>query len=219
MNVVIFDLDHTLTKYDTYVWFLLSVLARHPMRIVFLLHLPFMLLAFKVGLLDNAKLKELFLKGFCGGLTRSQMDECAKLFAARVARSGLSADGLRELNTVLRAGHRVVIASASLSIYVTLLAEKLGVSAQDVVATDIAWDDNGRVAGCLAGPNRYGKAKLDGVREWSLRSELDRIDVAYSDHHSDLPLLLAATRGVAVNPTRRLKTEAEARGLDVENWK
>lgn len=218
MAVVIFDLDKTLTKYDTYVRFLLSVLTRYPARIIFVLHLPVVLLAYKLGLFDNSRLKELFLKAFCGGLSRAQMDEHAKQFADRVAESGLLANGQRELHDALGAGYRVVIASASLAVYVLPLAQKLGIPAEDVVATEIVWDDMGRVAGRLDGPNRYGKAKLDGIKAWSVQSGLDRIAAAYSDHHSDLPLLLAARRGVAINPTPRLKAEAGARGFDIETW-
>src|SRR6266705_216686 len=42
--------------------------------------------------------------------------------------------------------------------------------------------------------------------------------LAYSDHHADLPLLTAATRAVAVNPTRKLQAAAALYGFSIENW-
>jgi phosphoserine phosphatase len=42
--------------------------------------------------------------------------------------------------------------------------------------------------------------------------------IAYSDHHSDLPLLRWADRAVAVCPSAALAAAATAEGFVIESW-
>ena len=65
------------------------------------------------------------------------------------------------------------------------------------------------------GLNCYGPEKLARVRQALDRGEISRPLTVYSDHVSDLQLLLLADRGVAANPSARLRREAVAHGLAI----
>ena len=73
---------------------------------------------------------------------------------------------------------------------------------------------DGRFTGRLEGAFCHGRGKL--ARLWSDLGTADLGDAsAYSDSASDLPLLSAAGRPVAVNPDRRLRRAAQVAGWPV----
>jgi HAD superfamily hydrolase (TIGR01490 family) len=91
----------------------------------------------------------------------------------------------------------------------------------DAIADDLGFDgalgtvcevgEDGTYTGHSLRP-MYGGAKVDAVR--SLGHDLDA-STAYSDGHTDLPLLEAVGHPVAVNPDRRLRRIAAERGWPV----
>ena len=56
------------------------------------------------------------------------------------------------------------------------------------------------------------------ITAWANRHGVRCITAAYTDHASDLPMLALAQRPVAVNPTRRLKTQALRSAMVIEDW-
>jgi len=105
------------------------------------------------------------------------------------------------------AGDMVVVLSASPQEIVGAVAERLGA---DVGIGTVAEVEDGRYTGRLLGPFCHGAGKLE-----RLRSELGEVELAdataYADSASDLPVMLACGRAVAVNPDRHLRAEAAAR--------
>ncbi len=123
------------------------------------------------------------------------------------------AEALELIERHRREGREIVIVSISPEEVVKPLAGYLGI--QNVIATRSAVDEEGRYTGSLdfyaSGP---GKAEAIGslAREWDL--DLDRC-YAYSDSHTDLPMLEMVGHPVAVNPDRILKQTALERGWEV----
>ena len=115
------------------------------------------------------------------------------------------------LDRHLDAGDFCVIASASPQPLVEAAARALG--AQRAVGTR-AEVCNGRFTGRLEGPFCHGRGKVARLRVELGPADLSRAS-AYSDSMSDLPLLSAAGRPVAVNPDRRLRREARTQGWPV----
>ena len=115
------------------------------------------------------------------------------------------------LDRHLAAGDFCVIASASPQPLVDAAARALG--AQRAVGTRVEVND-GRFTGRLEGPFCHGRGKLARLWVELGTSDLSR-STAYSDSVSDLPLLMAAGRPVAVNPDRRLRHEARMQGWPV----
>jgi len=115
------------------------------------------------------------------------------------------------LDRHLAAGDFCVIASASPQPLVEAAARAFG--AQRAVGTRAEVLD-GRFTGRLEGPFCHGRGKLARLWVEVGPADLSRA-TAYSDSMSDLPLLTAAGRPVAVNPDRRLRREARTQGWPV----
>lgn len=219
MRVAVFDLDGTLTRRDLYLAFLAQALRRHgPARPLRTAGLPVLATRFMLRGIGNDRLKTAFLDAILGGRPRSLVDALAGDFATRAVGREMKGAAIARVESHRRAGDTLVLASASLDLYVQPIARLLGFHA--AVATRIAWTPDGRVAGTLDGPNLRGPAKLDAVRAELARSfpgQSPRM-VAYSDHASDEALLAAADEAVAVDPTPALARIAAQRGWEVAHW-
>ena len=110
----------------------------------------------------------------------------------------------------------LVLASASFDIYVEGLGNALGF--EHVICTKASWDESGRLTGKLLSANCYGEEKLQRVISWLSKNKYKNVDVVYSDHHSDLPILQFATKGVAVNPTKKLRNISYSQHIEMEIW-
>ncbi len=110
-----------------------------------------------------------------------------------------------------RLGDIVVVLSASPGPLLRALAPFLGADATVGTEPEVV---GGRLTGQLASEFCHGAAKLRRLRE-----ELPALDIrfasVYADSGSDVPLLQAAGRPVAVNPDRRLRSVARASGWPV----
>jgi putative phosphoserine phosphatase/1-acylglycerol-3-phosphate O-acyltransferase len=108
------------------------------------------------------------------------------------------------------AGRRLVMATTTPLDLVRPLAERLGFD--DVVATTYGVNADGTYDGSIVGPFVWANGKLEAVREWADRHDVDMAEsYAYSDSVYDTPLLSAVGHPVAVNPDPRLLMMAFAR--------
>lgn len=218
MRIAVFDLDRTLARRDLFLAFLSACALRHgaarPWRAA---ALPVLTARFMLRGIGNDRLKAAYLDAVLGGRGRALVTALAEDFAARAAVRHIKPAALEALRAHRRAGDALLLASASLDLYVRPLADRLGFDA--AVASRVAWTADGRVAGGLDGANLRGEAKLAAVRaimaaRFPAATEL----VAYSDDASDVPLLAAADRSVAVDPTAALRAIATARGWAIAEW-
>jgi HAD superfamily hydrolase (TIGR01490 family) len=160
-------------------------------------------------------LKAAFLAAILKGTPRETIREYAVLFAEKCVRKMVKPAALARIKWHRAKRHRLILASASVDLYVPLVARLLGFD--EAVCTPVAWAD-GRLAGHLAGPNLRGTIKLDAVR--AILPQNDQPTVfAYSDSYSDLPLLAFADHGVAIDPDKILFREAPRSGLVTEFWR
>jgi HAD superfamily hydrolase (TIGR01490 family) len=135
--------------------------------------------------------------------------------AARVAGEAVAARAFPAarwlLDQHLSAGDFCVVVSAAPQELVEAVVARLG--AHRAVGTRGQVED-GRFTGELDGGFCYGAGKIA-----RLRAEVGPVDLgaaaAYADSASDLPLLRACARPVAVNPDRRLRRAAAAAGWPV----
>ena len=218
-RVAVFDLDGTLTRHDLFLSFLAAAARRFgPARPVRALGLPILTGRYFLRGISNDRLKEAFLDAMLGGRPRATLEAFAAEFADRVVARDIKPAALASLRRHREAGHLLVLASASLDLYVEPVAARLGFDA--AVATRIAWTEEGRVGGTLAGANLRGPSKLVALRALlAERFPGPFAMTAYSDHESDVPLLAAADTAVAVDPTRALRDIAQARRWRIAEWK
>jgi len=110
------------------------------------------------------------------------------------------------------AGRAVVIVSSSGEEVVGPIGEMLG--ADQVIASRMVVEA-GRYTGSLAF-YAFGSFKADAMRELAARNGWELGDCyAYSDSHTDVPMLEAVGHPYAVNPDRALRREAAVRDWPV----
>lgn len=215
-STVIFDLDGTITRYDTYVRFLLYSLFRQPWKILRLPGLTIDVLKHKSGRKTNTWLKVRFLDALLAGQQKDRLDRWADDFATRVFSSGTYNDAIARINEHQKQNHELVLLSASLDLYVLPLGKLLGF--EHIICTKTAWQ-NDQLDNKLEGGNCYGEVKIQRINDWRANHQDSRITLAYGDHATDFPVLKSADRGIVVNPDRKLRLKALDNNLEIISWK
>lgn len=112
-----------------------------------------------------------------------------------------------------RAGEIVYLITASSQEFADVLAEALELDGAIGTRSEIV---DGRYTGNPGGPFMYGPGKVGAMEELATARDLDLARcTAYSDSISDLPMLRAVGRPVAVNPDRALGRIAVQEGWEV----
>ena len=215
-TAVIFDLDYTVTRVDTYPLFLMRMLARRPLRWLRAGLLPLDLAFWRLGCRDNQWLKERALGGIAGGAKPMLIERRSQELVKSILESKLRSGAIAALEKHRAAGHHLILATASFDFYTRMLAEQLGF--HDLVCTIAEQDDRRRLTGRIAGRNCYGDEKLRRIDE-VLEGARDAWHViVYTDHHSDLPLLEWADSPRVVNPSKKMRQIAKERGYTILEW-
>jgi phosphatidylglycerophosphatase C len=195
--VAAFDVDGTLTTGDCVTPFLRrtaglrlwTTLVRHPLTL-------------GAALLqrDRDRLKELACSAL-GGKDAAELERAGKTFAAEVAATRLRDDTLARLRRHRELGHTVLLASASLDLYLEPLGELLPADA--IVCTMLERGADGRLTGRLVGSNCRGAEKARRVRKWLAASGLEDAELwAYGDSDGDTELLALADHAQRVDGVR-----------------
>jgi phosphatidylglycerophosphatase C len=193
-TVAAFDVDHTITRHDCVSRFLVRVGARRGI-VAAVVRRP---LASVVALVrrDRDAFKEVVAGGVLAGRRVADVEALGRRFAAEQIADDLRADVVARLRWHLRAGHRVVLVSASLGAYLRAFGESLGVHA--VICTDVA-DDGTRYLDRLVGPNCRGEEKAVRLAAWLHDAGLSTDQLwAYGDSKGDAPMLAMAPHPVWV---------------------
>jgi len=118
---------------------------------------------------------------------------------------------LAEVHAHQDAGRPAFIVSAAGNDVVESLARVLGM--EGGIGTRYEVDGAGSYTGRLEGPFVYGAGKVEAMRAFAERHEIDLgASYAYSDSLSDLPMLRAVGSPVAVNPDPPLAAIAREEG-------
>ena len=216
-TAALFDLDRTITRQGTYTPFLLSV-ARH--RPAAFLSVPLFLaaaLAYRLGWISRGRLKEIMLRRVLGAMPRAQVQALAESFVENEIERRLRPGARAAIDRHRRAGHRLVLITASFDFYAEIFGQSLGFD--DIIATAADWDGQDRLTGRIAGENCYGPAKFRALARALPDLKNKYRLLAYSDHHTDADLLAWADVGTAVNPSRRLRLLAKRLGLTIVDWR
>lgn len=220
--LAIFDLDYTITKQGTWGRFVWMNVRRRPH-----LWLPLLISAgwhqwrYKRGSIPRIRVKQAMMRWAMRRKPKAELLALAEQFAENDINNGLKPGAIKALQHHRDAGDTIMIASAAVDIIVEPISRKLGVT--HFVATDMAWDADGRLAPHFASMNCYNEEKLARIKALIAKSpELAALTpaIAYSDSKADLPLLEFCKRGVAVDPNNTFKAiAAQNPNLTVETWK
>ncbi|MGQ0505502.1 MAG: HAD family hydrolase [Myxococcaceae bacterium] len=114
-------------------------------------------------------------------------------------------------------GDQLVLLTTSSSYLAELVASELGLDA--ILSNEFEVDLNGAHTGRTVKPLCFGAGKLTHAVEYAANAGVPLSECAfYTDSASDLPVLEAVGRPVAVNPDRVLRREALRRGWPVVDW-
>ena len=189
--VAAFDFDGTVTRSETLGPFLVHTLGAARVARDALVLSP-TLTGYALGLIRNDIAKERVFVRCLGGMQMDVLRQRAERFAATGLPRLIRREALRRLAWHKRQGHRCVVISASLELYVKPWAISAGFD--DVIATHIEILPDGRTTGRLAGANCFGLEKVRQLE--ALLGGRSRYTLyAYGDSRGDKELLAAADRG------------------------
>ena len=215
-GTAIFDLDKTITRQGTW-----SRFVRHATggSFGFWAKLPLaglQAVKYKAGFASRASVKERSIALYLEGRPRAELAELARGFVERDVERGLRKQARSVIEAHREAGDRLIIASAAVDLIVEPMAKALGFDGY--ISTNLKWDAQDRLLAPLDGENCYGEEKLRRVEAYFDGKRPSGPISFYSDHVTDLPCLVWADRGVAVNPNPPLRAQAPKNGVKVVNW-
>ncbi|MDQ3680174.1 MAG: HAD-IB family hydrolase [Actinomycetota bacterium] len=198
-TVVALDLDGTLTRRDTLLPFLCRAVGRGRTYQA-LLARSLLVVRSMAGWTSRDHAKEAVLRRLLRGQSVADLERAAEAFAAKVVSRGMRPEMTERIRAHRRAGHDLVIVSASPEIYVRPLARRLQIDT--VLATRLEVDESGRLTGRLEGANCRGSEKVVRLRDWL--GPHGTLAWAYGNSRGDRELLALADQRVHVGHGRRL---------------
>lgn len=215
MTLALFDLDHTLLSGDSDVLWC-GFLVRHGQA-------PADLAARTRALDDAYRSGQVDVAAYCGfhaallgGRTPAFWAPWRERFLADEVLPRIPAGAHALLQRHRRAGHRLVLTTATNRAITELTAQALGIA--DLIATDLELAD-GRYTGRTLGVPNMREGKVLRLQAWLAEAGLPADEPArahfYSDSANDLPLLGAVGLPVAVDPDERLLAHARAHAWPV----
>jgi len=183
-RIAVFDFDGTITTKDTLLEFIRFSKGNFPFIWGFMLHFP-LLIAFKLKLYPNWKIKQKLFSYYFKGMKLSDFDFLCKDFFQHA--SGLiRPEAKKAIKRHIDAGDSLVIISASIENWVCPFAYHLNI--QTVLCTKIETDRAGLLTGNFSTSNCYGQEKVNRLIKLFPQRE-DYYLVAYGDSKGDKELM------------------------------
>ena len=212
-RVVVLDLDGTITRKDTFIPFLVGYFIRRPRLRPELISLPMSVFLYAIRRLEAGVLKERLCQAFLGGAPVDSVFAWAKAYAKRIVARGCRPFMLARIEKFKRQGARLILLSASPSVYVREIARELGIL--EVISTEMEIGKE-RFSGRMVGENCKGIEKLRRLQKHLNGSNGQGSVVAFGDRASDLPVLEWAEEGWLVRGHHCIPVE---QGVDHEKSK
>ncbi len=210
-----FDLDLTITNRDTFRYFLKEEYLSQWRKWPLLVQVCLFGLMRKVRVVSLQTFKERALISLLGK-SELYIRETGMKFSEKYLKVTIRPEAVLRLRWHKANGHLVFLATSSPDVYVSSVADYLNCDGYE--CSRLSFLQN-RFLGKFDGNDCEGVEK---VRRLQIIAEEFHIDpnksYAYSDHHSDIPLLEWVGKPVAVCPTLELKRMAEGRGWPIERW-
>lgn len=210
---MVFDLDHTLIRYESFAWFNLYLLWRWWRMALALLASPVVALLWistRTRLLAVSTLVWFGTVGMDERELHQRMDGyVAKAFDDPRAGEWVCQGAIQALLQHQREGARIVVATGSVAQLAERVCVKMGIVGVEVVGSTLQRWHNG----WIADRHCFGQSKVSMLRERGL----EQWDVVYTDSATDLPLLTRGTHRYVVNPTAHNRKKILAHlGADLE---
>jgi HAD superfamily phosphoserine phosphatase-like hydrolase len=177
--------------------------------------LVYHLIRFWLGFIDNSQLKQIFLNTIISRCNKNSLVKWRKDYVQEIMEKNISNDALLHLLQATNTG-KTILVSASIDEYVIPLSKMLNID--EVICTTMKRTEKDELSGEMLSKNCYGEEKLNRVLDWINAAKFTGTISSYSDHHSDIPLLVFSDHPTAVNPTKRLLEYAKKVNLNEVHW-
>jgi phosphatidylglycerophosphatase C len=184
-TVAAFDFDNTLTICDTLLPFL-KHLAGTPSAFQRLFPLVPAFCLYGIGWTSRQEIKELILEKFISQKSFKEVSKQGEFYAEKLLPRYLRKQGIERLQWHLNQGHRCVLVSAAIDLYLKPWGEKAGF--HDIICSKCLVDDAGFLTGKLEMKNCWGDEKANRLQ--SLLGPRENYTLyAYGDSRGDKELL------------------------------
>ena len=203
-KLIIFDLDNTILNGNSdYSWIKFMIDSGQVDHDEYTKRNEYFYEQYYQGSLDYDAWAEFALSTF-KDKTPEQLRKLLKEFLNSIIEPMINIYALRLLHEHSHDNDFMLLASATNSIIVKPIAERLGF--KHIIATDVEIIA-GKYTGKMKGESALGKGKLNKVKEWMSRNGFSNFEntTFYSDSINDLPLLLEVSNPIAVNPDEQLR--------------
>lgn len=210
METYIFDIDHTLLKGATGIYFIKEGLKRKYFSIFQMVKVPLVLFNYRMGFLKGSIVEREV--PFMKGLTRDVVEELGMGGFDHYGINAIFKDAEKLIRELQSQSKRIIFATSSFDYSVKPVAEYFGI--KEVIASSFEFKD-GSCTGYIEGRTAFGDSKKEKVVKYLNENNLKADNCYfYSDSHHDIPLLEIVGEAIVVNPDRKLKMRAKK-----ENWR
>lgn len=207
----IFDVDFTITKKETLMQFFKYMVYKDKSNIRFLPRAIFSGIMYSIGIYDEKKVKETFLK-FIDGVDEKKLTKIVKDFYRDVLKNILYDDAIKMMRDLKKEGYKIYLISASPEFYLNEFYEYKEVD--KIIGTKFKFKD-GKFLRKMDGHNCKGAEKVKRLME-ELKKDNIEVDFKnsymFSDSLSDKPLLDLVGHPYLINFKKK-------NDIEILNWK
>lgn len=214
--IAFFDLDDTLIRANSGKLLARSAYKQGMMSLQDLIKAVWLLLLYKLSLLDSEKIIAGMVKWLAGVPEKRVSDLSSELFEKHLCPK-ITEEARSEIRFHKDKNAAVVILSSALFQICQAAASHLEMD--DIICTNIE-TDGGICTGRTAGKPCFGNEKVSRLKEYCEKNNSKVADAwYYGDSISDLPALKIVGNPVCVNPDKKLLESANKNNWKICNWK
>ncbi|MDK0616303.1 HAD-IB family hydrolase [Clostridium perfringens] len=198
IKIALFDIDKTLIKGDSMFKLLKYTLSKYPKAKRELPKLFFILVSYKLKLIDTKKAKENMFYTL-NYLSVEDLEE----FYNKFIKATVYNDAIKEIEKLKAEGYYILLVSASPECYLKFFEVEDYVDG--VIGTKLYFENN-RYTNKIDGENCKGKEKVRRINEYLNERNLfidKEKSLAYSDSLSDLPMFNFVSKAYLINYNKK----------------
>lgn len=205
-KLAIFDVDYTITRKETLIELYKYVISKDIKNIRFLPRAIYSGIMYKIGIYDEKKVKESFLK-FIDKIDEKDLSILVKNYYRDVLENILYQDAISMMRKLKGQGYKIYLISASPEFY---LNELYSIKEVDVIIGTRFSMEDGKFLRKMDGANCKGEEKVKRLKEF-LNNENIEVDYKnsymFSDSLSDKPLLDLVGNAYLINYKKKSNFE------------
>lgn len=215
MRFAFFDVDGTVIEKDSFRIIIRERIFTHSVFRTFLATFLLSVLGilWLLRMVDKTQFKSALLWAATVGLSRRESLKTLRQIVDKKVKSLWFEQMKAELKELRENGYRICYISASGEPWLRALLNQMDPHEKLIVGSKLTYFMGGLT---LKGPNCIGPEKIRRLNQILPKDII--WEIAYSDHRADIPLLLACSKRVVVNPTAKSKA-AITSALGADNFK